>query len=169
MNPEEPYEHVEPPSPAGYRGVDRAPAPAPESLTDEELDEVLAEGLTKYGAAFAAYLTIEGLPMRATLIREFVEDYAGTFPDMRTLLEETVEALGWDEPLRRFLIDEPQLGGSSRGTTRPSNVGSARPLTSSSTTASCTSSPGEPSWSISLHRAPGPLRSIVVILTAGAK
>lgn len=94
--------------------ADKEASRAPERIGELSQRAVIAHGepvdqttistwrqaLRLHGPAFLAYLSIPGIDATSeTIADQFVDDHRGTYPDLRTLCEEVIDELGWNDEL----------------------------------------------------------------------
>ena len=78
-----------------WRGAD---SPAGERLAGSVRD-----ALDRWGSGFLAYLLLPDVdPAAETLERDYVDTYAGWYPDRTSLIRAQLENLGWTDALAAF-------------------------------------------------------------------
>jgi hypothetical protein len=73
------------------------------TTSDPEILALWEAGLARWGAAFIAFSSLQLPSLRSTNVLETFENiYVATLPSVDQLIDDHLEGMGWDHPLRQF-------------------------------------------------------------------
>lgn len=71
--------------------------------TDRDETNRIYEGLARHGSPFAAFLLLHDVtPTNPALLAQFTDVYSGSWEHINQLVDDEIDALGWQPELHRF-------------------------------------------------------------------